>query len=209
MIIRNSQKGFSLMELLIVIAIMLILLSVSLFDYNKFGKEIDLENATYAIALAIRESQVYGINKALKKTDNPINTFGGDYGYGVFFSKRETGPANKSRLVFFVDSSTAPNNNKIFDGNCSGGSGDECYSQVSLNKGNHISDIKYYNNGSWTSVDSINLYFKRPNPDAVIKVNALDFGKERVRITITDSGNQFFRCVEVGTSGDISIKRNC
>ncbi len=146
---NNLEEGFSLMELLVVIAILIILLSISLFNYDKFGKDVELENAVYSMALAIREAQVYGVNKALKDVggSNVEDYFGGDYGYGVYFNRAgaSSGPSNSQKFVLYIDNDSGANaNNKIFDSSsdCSGSANDECYSQIFLTKGNYIKEIK-------------------------------------------------------------------
>ena len=59
------EKGFTLIELLVVIALMGIIYSVTLSNYAGLNKSVELKNTVYNVALSIRETQVYGINKKL------------------------------------------------------------------------------------------------------------------------------------------------
>jgi prepilin-type N-terminal cleavage/methylation domain-containing protein len=204
----SKEKGFSLMELLVVIALLIIILSVSLFNYDNFGKDVELENAVYSVALAVREAQVFGVNKALKEVETPVSSFGGDYGYGVYFNKQESESSNadyKKFLLYIDDEST---NNKIFGGDACSGTG-ECYSQIYLTKGNYISSIKVKDsNGNITPTGFVNIYFKRPNPDATILTDgSTEYAS--AQITISSPGGTYSRCVKVGNAGDITISRDC
>ncbi len=195
------------MELLVVIALLTIILSVSLFNYDNFGKDVELENAVYSVALATREAQVFGVNKrAREHTGDPKEFFGEDYGYGVFFSKVASGSTyDNKKFVIFIDK----NNNKKFTVGSGCVSGEECYSQISLEKGNRITNIKGYNLATgWVDIDNININFKRPNPDATINTQSGTV-YSRAKIIIKDNTDTYTRCMEVGSAGDISIKANC
>jgi prepilin-type N-terminal cleavage/methylation domain-containing protein len=61
----TKQEGFTLLELLVVIALMMIIYAMTLTNYNGLNKNIDVQNTAYDVALAIRETQLYGINKKL------------------------------------------------------------------------------------------------------------------------------------------------
>lgn len=204
----KTQEGFSLMELLVVLALMLILLSVSLVNYNRFGKDVELENAAYSLSLAIREAQIYGVNKKARSGNANPKAFGEDYGYGIALSTATSGVTlNNKTLVIFEDK--GPSYNQIFDIGNGCIAGEECYSQILLTKGNYISDIRVLDSGGWTSIADLSIYFKRPNPDAFFKRTSTGFSYSRARIILTSPGGQYSRCVEVGAAGDISIKRSC
>ena len=142
---KNNQSGFSLMELLVVVAILGIIMSTSLFSYDQFGKDVELENSVYSMALAIREAQTYGVNKKARDgTSNPKD-FGEDYGYGIHFTNVTTGTTtNSTKFVLFEDIDQGLGVNEIFDegsGCVPGLPRQECYSQIFLTKGNYVSKI--------------------------------------------------------------------
>ncbi|EFK97223.1 protein containing Prepilin-type cleavage/methylation, N-terminal domain, partial [sediment metagenome] len=61
--VKKMKKGFTLLELLVVIALMGIIYTITLSNYAGLNKSVELQNTLYDIALSIRETQVYGINK--------------------------------------------------------------------------------------------------------------------------------------------------
>ncbi len=59
---RLVNAGFTLAEMIIVIAIFTIVSSIALFDQAKLSSNTLLTNMAYEIALAVREAQLYGIS---------------------------------------------------------------------------------------------------------------------------------------------------
>ena len=78
---RNIQrnKGFSVVELIVIISLFSIMSSVVFFDFNTFKEKIDRANLTTDLALAFRQMQVYGISASNREigragfTDNVGN----------------------------------------------------------------------------------------------------------------------------------------
>jgi prepilin-type N-terminal cleavage/methylation domain-containing protein len=126
---KNSQKGFTLLELLVVIALMGIIYSVTLSNYNGMNKSIELQNTAYNVALSIRESQVYGINK---KLDSGEFSDGDPYPFGLHVDVDK-----KDEIIIFKDKN--PINGK-FDGGCQSDIL-ECERYIKFTGGNHISSI--------------------------------------------------------------------
>ena len=92
------QKGFTLVELLVSVAIIGVVSSIVLFKYNSFDSTVLLKGAAYEIALSIREAQVKSVSGARTGTsfDRP---------YGVTFT-----PNQKTYTAFrFEDSIAYPN----------------------------------------------------------------------------------------------------
>lgn len=201
---KANQKGFSIIEILVVLALLTIILYVSLFNYDRFGKETELENSVYSVALAIRETQTFGINKKAREGLSDPQDFGEDYGYGVHFRTNlleGIQSLDNKNFALFVDSN---NGDKIMTGNCS--PSQECYSVISLGQGNYISNIKVQGTGSWIDVNEVNIYFKRPNPDSNIISGTQNYS--RAKIIIKDPTSSYSRCVDVGVAGDITIKND-
>lgn len=77
----NSSSAFTLVELLVVVAIIIIISGVMLANVNKFGGQTLLQNLAYDIALSVREAQVYGIAVQSTGTSGSLTP-----GYGMYFS---------------------------------------------------------------------------------------------------------------------------
>src|SRR5512133_2633560 len=58
----NHVRGFSLIEMIVVIGIIALLSTVTLSNYKDVSSRISLENLAQQIALTVRQAQVYGIS---------------------------------------------------------------------------------------------------------------------------------------------------
>ncbi len=74
---KEERRGFSLVELMVVVAIFLIITAITLGRQSKFSSDILITNLAYQIALSIREAQVYGIGSK-QSSDNAFKV-----GYGI------------------------------------------------------------------------------------------------------------------------------
>src|SRR3989344_3995148 len=75
----HSLRGFSLIELLVVISIFSIISLVVLANHSRFNSSVLLGSLAYKIALSFRETQVYGLSVQGQSTNFQV-------GYGIHFS---------------------------------------------------------------------------------------------------------------------------
>jgi prepilin-type N-terminal cleavage/methylation domain-containing protein len=76
-----GKKGFSLPELIIVIAIFAIITTIAMFDQARLNSSTLLTNMAYEIALSVREAQVYGIGvRDSSFSTTATGIFSGQYG---------------------------------------------------------------------------------------------------------------------------------
>jgi len=89
------QRGFTLVEMLVVLAIIAIVTSISLFGQSTFNRSILLTDTAYEIALSLRDMQSRGLSS---------RSFGGvaNAGYGGRFTA-----ATPSSFVLFADTGGA------------------------------------------------------------------------------------------------------
>ncbi|MFZ2253269.1 MAG: type II secretion system protein [Minisyncoccia bacterium] len=87
----SSHKGFTLVELLISIAIIGIVTSLVLVKYSSFDSTVLLKGAAYEIGVTLREVQI----KALSHSRNGTTVESFNYPYGVTFT-----PLSKTYSVF-------------------------------------------------------------------------------------------------------------
>lgn len=217
--IPNTQKqdstkaGFTIIEMLVVLAIIFVLAGTSLVNYNKFGKEIDLENMTYNVALTIRTAQSFGINRR----DDLSTSFDEPKPYGVYFTTSLINPPvglSSESFMVFIDNKNGVSNgsNNIFDntgtgGACVSNSSDECIEIFKMNKLVYISSLCAGDNAAnCQERDELHITFKRPNPDAIIKSSELaqhSYAEITLSSPIAGIPDQK---IAVGTAGQISIK---
>jgi prepilin-type N-terminal cleavage/methylation domain-containing protein len=186
------KRGFTIVELIVVIAIFLAIASVTVLNQRSFDNSILVDNLAYEIALAVREAQVYGVGTRGMNT-NFSNS------YGVHFSTEEA-----SRFVLFADADkqgkydgVSVNDIEIFTLGTSGtitqvcgisGGGDEC--------------------GETTGVD---VSFIRPNPEPAFffyDTNGNydeDLEYSGAVIELTSPGGRI-KTVRIGVTGQIVVE---
>ena len=147
---KKNFGGFTIVELLIVLAVFAMLTSVVLARYRTFDTNAKFANASEDVVLALRQAQVYGVGvKAGASSCTGGTSF--DCAYGVHFS---TSAPHEIRL--FVDGNN--------DGKYSPGVGED----VSVITWDNSISISGLSCGWIPCSDHLDVMFKRPNPDAVI-----------------------------------------
>lgn len=208
MLITKGKKssGFSVLELVISIAIFIIVTTVVLVGQHRFGGNILITNLAYDVALSVRQAQVYGISVR--------QNLPGDFQkrYGIHFSGTDY-------YVLFVDL----NDDGYYDvlaGNSSGcivnppqGHSPECVSVYKIQRGNFISrfcggTLNCTDSGDQNRIDSMDIVFRRPDPEAKIvtfKVGAVVSNPEEASITVS-SPQGLLKTINVLASGQISVQ---
>lgn len=140
---------------MIVVSIMGVISSVVFYNYGDFNDSLALSSAANEVAIAIRQSQVYGIN--VKESTTGSTQF--NYSFGIYFDRSRT------NYRVFVDS-VIPANNKYDAG--------ESVELFNLRNGVRINNVCDTTGGPANCnrpnnlVQGINVIFTRPNPDAKI-----------------------------------------
>lgn len=216
-IISQIKKGFTLIEMLMVLAIFTILTSVVMYNYAEFNSKTIMSNMAYEIALSVRQAQVYSLGV---RGQAGVKSF--DNRYGVYFNTNNGG----KEFAFFFDrkpnvEGLVPNgwcDGDVDDPNClaciSGGAG-ECLEKITLTRDIFISKICLSDgidpievSGSCkegNSEEDVSVTFDRPNPDAKILVDSgIELLNKNLGIVVKNSfGNQ--RAVIIRSTGQISV----
>ncbi|MBC7981973.1 prepilin-type N-terminal cleavage/methylation domain-containing protein [Candidatus Parcubacteria bacterium] len=145
---KNNQKGFTLVELMVVVGIIAVISALSLFNSSKLNSSVLLSNTAYEIGLIIRDAQVSGLGaKVLLNGGNATTS-----NQGVFFDK-----GTPEKIVFFAD----------LDKNNTYNSGEESQVYNIENKrAGSIIRICEVNGTNCDDMYDLTVMFKRPNPEA-------------------------------------------
>lgn len=215
---RLKQGGFSLVELLMTLAIMVTVLSVVLSSQSNYTSTAILNNAADEIALLLRQAQVYGVG--VKEFTPGSTEF--DLSYGVSFNTTDTG--SDDAYIFFADrtTETVPHNQRYTYGDdnwdCPPESDSECIYKTILPSGIVVSDICFTRtNNNQTCIQNpggargVDITFTRPNTDATMRF----FSSSGTNMTINNlqsaiitlrSPEEVTRDIIVYTNGQISIE---
>jgi type II secretory pathway pseudopilin PulG len=228
-LIKHRRSGllpaFTLVEMIVVLAIITIITGVVLNGQQNFNKSLIITDTAYTIALSIRQAQTYGLSS---------RTFGSQtaakYAYGVHLDASNA-TTKKSYTVFADISGTAPPSfcqlgtagqpdaklgNCLFDVSASPS---EVLQQYTFGRGFSISEICGRDAGNpstihcstdlspVTPVTVIDIVFQRPNTNSVITgfIGGVKTQLSDVRIKLTDSTGTASRKICVSLAGQISV----
>ena len=186
----SRRLGFTLVELLVVIGIMLVITTVVLARYSQFNGTILLRDLAYEVALSFREAQVYGISG---------RSSGGTFAfrYGVYLTK-----GAPTQYILFGDT----NNNLTFDSS-------ETVEAYSMRAGYGMSEMCARRSeginrcASAGEISTLTIMYKRPDPDAIIRTDVVGETYTDATITLL-SPSESTRSVTVTSTGQISINQS-
>lgn len=159
-----ASLGFTLAELIVVIAIFGIIMSIALANQQQLNNNLLITNLAYEIGLVARETQAYGIGVRAQATAKATDDFQGGFGMNITLDPTTH---TAEQVIVFKDN----NNNKRYDGMS------EFFSVYPFTnqRGNKITVLcaEHYVSatspcirGVSSSVNELNIVFKRPNPEA-------------------------------------------
>lgn len=159
----STRVGFTLIEILVSISIIVILSSVVLWNQSQAAQNVNLANATNELLVRLREAQTYGVS--VKVTDTLSgDTF--DAGYGLYLA------FGTDYIIFFADKDG--DNEYDGDATCQTGATYECLDKFILRGNVKIVDMcGFVGNGTGNEkcavennaqLDSVSIVYQRPTP---------------------------------------------
>ncbi|MES2986243.1 MAG: type II secretion system protein [Patescibacteria group bacterium] len=158
---KQTKKGFTLIEMIVVIAIIATVTVIVLFNSGRLNSAILVSNTAYEIGLIVRESQVAGLGVR-------ATTDGGNVGFntshGVFIDR-----ANPTQVILFADK----NGNGMYDSVA--GEMTQEYNIQNKRAGTILSICAKRSDSvgpcttttnTYTVADTVSVVFTRPNPEA-------------------------------------------
>lgn len=185
---RHSRYGFTLVEVVITIAIIVLITGVLFGNFKQFTTNAEFDNLSTDIVLAIREAQVYGTS--VREGTNEFNN-----AYGVHISK------NPPRYIIFADDG---------DNIYSNTSSDSILSSTQFKSNFTIVDISTGPEGGplLPGRNVLDIAFKRPSPDAVIQgvdSGGLPTGIVEYATVIIQNPDGKQKMIEIGSSGQVTV----
>jgi len=215
-----APRGFTLIEMLVVLAIIAILTAIAVTGQSTFNKTLILTDTAYDVAFSARQAQSYGLSS---------RTFGSytsqNYGYGLHFDR-----VTPNKYVFFADTSHAlavaggcsvgiAGTPSYKVGNCRFDTADGIVSTYTFSRGFTISKFcgKSGTAAPVCSTDSsplttLDIVFTRPNTSTTI--NGLVNGTSLrtftcAQLTLTDQSRQATKTIRISSLGEVSLNQTC
>jgi len=212
---RAQQRGFTLVEMVVVAAIFGVLTLIVVFKYGDFTSNILVTNMAYEIAMTTRQAQVFGVGARGYSVDDDTSF---EYAYGVSFPMASDAEPARS-FKFFID--------RDDDGICGGGTcicgnvDSECLETLTLQRNIRITEVRTnaYNvtseegqNKKCQQATDLDISFLRPSPEARITrpSDGLDVPYEFAQIKVEAVGNNNLQpaYVLIRQTGQISVSSN-
>lgn len=190
------QAAFTLVELLVALAIFAVITALVLVKHNSFSGGILLTNLAYETALTIRRAQAYGIN---------VKGFGSSKFETWFGAHFEDG--DRDFLIYAVPKGFS---DPRYAGNKNCDATDpECVEKITIRKNMQIKDIFDISNpSSPVSVRTVDIYFTRPDPEANIRattgVGQSNLSTVKIVLSTLDGSRE--KSVIVRKTGQISVE---
>ena len=178
---RSSNRGFSILEVLITAVIIGVITGIIALRYGSFNNLILLKNQAFVIALDLRETQTSSLSAVGSEAEfrRP---------YGIHFDT-----AQADRYTFFRDS----NEDGLF-------TAAEALEVRRLDSRFQIRRICGGSSASCTSLEDLTVTFERPNFDAILRSGALLVTNGVVEIE-TMSGSSM-RGININAAGQITVE---
>tara|TARA_B100000745_G_scaffold258386_1_gene181579 strand:- start:130 stop:705 length:576 start_codon:yes stop_codon:yes gene_type:complete len=183
-----SHSGFTLLEVLITLAIISILTVLVMVRYGSFNSAVLLKNQAFELALDLREAQVYAIS---------VRGDGSEFReeYGIYVNQDSS---NNQQYIFWQDSQSAP---------VPAYNAGEELATIPLDNRFYISEICYDSDvSSCQSASLLHISFARPNFDATLRLpGGSEASSARILISPVDDPS-IYRSVYITSTGLITVE---
>lgn len=193
------MKGFTLVELMVSVAIFAMMTALVVVKYGSFNQSVLLTNLAYDVALTIRTAQTYGLSVKAPTDSSP--TFSSAYGVTIGTDTIACAGANSDSQQFLMFADTYPSStgNAICDSN------DILTSTYAIKRGGSVSQVCAGAGSCTLGAGRLDITFKRPDPHATICFNgASSCGHTYAEIVLKASDNST-RKIIVRSNGQITI----
>ncbi|HQU07704.1 MAG TPA: prepilin-type N-terminal cleavage/methylation domain-containing protein [Candidatus Paceibacterota bacterium] len=216
-----SSVGFTLLEMLIVLAIISVIIGIVVVNQRSFDNSIILSTTAYDVALSIREAEAYGFAGRGVTGGGGVVSFPVSYGTGIDFNI-----ATNNTYTLFADTYTSPSSVPCYPSSSTGPSNspaqktgdcvfeppplDVTLSTFNINNGITISKI---DDSAGTSLSKLDIVFARG--EVTNKMSATQSGGGTLapnppsfttaHIELASSDKAAHACITVTTANIISV----
>jgi prepilin-type N-terminal cleavage/methylation domain-containing protein len=218
--LSRAQRGFTLIELMVVLLIVILISLIILTSTSRFNSAILLRSLAYQIGLSVREAQLYGVAVHYSPTTAPCATGGVPSNFcssfGVHFD-----PTLSNSFFIFADA----NINGIYDASeahietfkaqygftiqtlCAIDATGAAFCSPGCTTPPPVASSC----GNSTAISSLDVSFRRPNPDAIITINGISppannpYPYSQAYIVVQAPGGAT-RSITISLTGQIAIK---
>ncbi len=209
-----TMKGFTIIELLISLAIFAFMTAFLVAKYGNFNQGILLTNLAYDVAITLRNAQSYGIN--VRNRTN-LNEDGYIYGFGVHFDSNSNtvdGVIPRQQMIFFADAPIDTGGENLYYNGVYDRLSGEAISIFTIKNGSYISSVctgdkpENCNSSNSTNGDTVDITFVRPDPNAIITtVDSNGIGSKKTYAEIVlKSSSGLTKKVVVRSTGQITVE---
>jgi prepilin-type N-terminal cleavage/methylation domain-containing protein len=209
----TAHKGFTLVEMLVVLAIIIVITAIVITGQSTYNQTLLLTDTSYTVAYSMRQAQSLGLaSRGINSISNAGYGvhFGGTTGYIVF---ADTGPTTKSlpQSVCPVGDPSNPTPDTK-PGNCKydGSPTDVIVQNYTFSRGYTIQNIcgQTSSGGTCVPVASLDAVFMRPETRAIL-VGPSNQSFVCAQVTVTAPTGGATRIVHVSQLGEISVGSPC
>lgn len=187
-----KEKGVTLIEIIVAIAIITLFSMILIADYPKIRRQFALSRSVYKLAQDFRRTQDLGLSGV-------VITGIEAKGYGIYISSE----FDKNRqYIIYADNCPLALDYKYTIGGDGGTCDDSIVETVDMSKAEREVYIKEITN---IDVDYTSINFNPPNPDIVI--DNISSGEDSIEIILAlDFDENVTRAVYINSSGLIEVK---
>lgn len=190
------QNGFTLLEMLVVLTVVSIMVSISMFHFRKLNQRGAIESSSYDLALFFRQGQAFGISSS---DFDP--TFGSPEDVqpvGINFDHSGSNYSPVVELFRDVNKDNSFTNNQ-----------DVLLEKFLIRSGIFIQAICPANSQNCVSDDfgnDVTILFQRPEPAPFIFIDNNPYS-DSIAINLTDTNNDSNLYIIIEPSGNIRVSK--
>lgn len=214
----QKNKGFTIIEFIVVLVIFSIMSGITLFNYNGYRAKIEQTNVAQDIGLTIRQAQVYGLSSSDRQIGDTVsdpNVIFGEQVLDITQDRSIRGVAllpSQKQIILFEDI----NRNRVYNPGV-----DRIVDQRTIVSPRIHFDVCLVQGvlqTGWNDCDEtilaaesandeyVTITFQRPYPDTTIRYRgAVNYSYVLVRVQASNADVQ--RYIEISPIGKISLKK--